>query len=90
MGCMDKRYYVYIVTNYAKTTLYTGFTSDLRLRVSQHRHGTLDGFTKQYNVEYLVWYEVHGDVHEAIRREKRIKRWRCVWKEELINEMNPE
>ena len=87
---MDKQYYVYIMSNYTRTILYTGVTSGLALRVSQHRHGKHDGFTKKYKGKYLLWYQVFGDVREAIRREKRIKKWNRAWKERLINEMNPE
>jgi putative endonuclease len=70
-------------------TLYVGVTSDLIRRVWQHREGVADGFTKQYDVKNLVWYEVHMDITEAIRREKQIKKWDRKWKIELIQKTNP-
>jgi putative endonuclease len=48
----------------------------------------LDGFTKQYNIDKLVYYEIHNDMEEAIKREKKIKRWKKSWKEQLIAEKN--
>ena len=70
--------------------LYTGVTNDLVRRVSEHRDGLLPGFTRDYNVKMLVWYEPHDDVEEAIRREKRIKRWRRVWKLAMVEARNPQ
>jgi putative endonuclease len=56
---------------------------------AQAGKGCADGFTKKYGLTQLVWYEVHGDVREAITREKRIKRWNRDWKVNLIQRMNP-
>ena len=71
-------------------TLYTGVTSDLIGRVWQHRSDLVAGFTREYGVHRLVWYEVHGDINEAITREKRIKKWNRDWKVNLIQGMNPD
>lgn len=83
-------YYVYILASCRNGTLYTGFTSELPKRIWEHRNEACDGFTKQYGVKILVYYETHNDVNEAIRREKRIKRWNRKWKLELIEAGNPD
>ncbi|MEP1095377.1 MAG: GIY-YIG nuclease family protein [Cyclobacteriaceae bacterium] len=86
-----KEYYVYMLTNYSRTVLYTGITNDLERRVHEHKQ-KLDpkAFTTKYKVDLLVWFETHNDVVEAIRREKLIKKWRRKWKEDLINKENPD
>ncbi len=66
-----------------------GVTSDLVCRMCQHRDGVYKGFSRTYNVKKLVYYEVHEDITEAIRREKQIKRWRRLWKIQLIEKSNP-
>jgi putative endonuclease len=71
-------------------TIYVGVTNDLARRVHEHRIGAVDGFTKKHNVKRLVWYETHGDVEVAIRREKTIKRWPRRYKLNVIEQMNPE
>lgn len=71
-------------------TLYIGVTSDLLNRVTQHREGLIDGFTKQYGVKRLVWYELHDDIEVAIHREKRLKKWKRDWKIALIEDTNPD
>jgi putative endonuclease len=86
---MDKASYVYILASGLNGTLYVGVTSDMIKRVWQHREGLVDGFSKQYGVKNLVWYEVHTEIAEAIRREKQIKKWDRRWKVELIQESNP-
>ena len=85
----DRQYYVYIITNKVRGTLYTGVTSDLPGRIWQHRNKVFHGFTAKYGLDRLVYYEVFGDVHEAIRREKRLKRWSREWKIEAIEAGNP-
>jgi putative endonuclease len=70
-------------------TLYIGVTSDLAGRAAEHREELREGFTKKYGVHLLVWFEEFGNIHEAILREKRIKKWRRAWKIELIEKMNP-
>lgn len=84
------QYYVYILASERNGTLYTGVTSDLIGRIYQHKTGLVEGFTKTYEVNRLVYYEVHDDIREAITREKRIKKWRRAWKIRMIQENNPE
>ena len=81
---------VYILASKAHGTLYIGVTSNLAARIEAHRSGTVDGFTKQYGVHTLVYFEVHADMYEAIQREKRLKKWNRAWKIRLIEGMNPE
>jgi putative endonuclease len=87
---MDKQSYVYILTNYDKTTLYTGVTSDLVKRIYEHKHKFTKGFTSKYYVDRLVYYQVFEDINEAIRREKQIKGGSRQKKIDLINTFNPE
>ena len=82
--------YVYIMASSRNGTLYIGVTSNLQLRVAQHKTGALPGFTDRYKVHLLVYYEEHGDIREAILAEKRIKRWKRSWKIRLIEKINPE
>ena len=85
---MDKQPAVYILASQRNGTIYTGVTSDLVLRVWQHREHLVAGFTKQYGLTMLVWYELHGSMIEAIAREKRIKKLNRAWKNELIEDAN--
>ncbi|WP_228538235.1 GIY-YIG nuclease family protein [Nocardia sp. XZ_19_385] len=71
-------------------TLYVGVTSDLMSRIWQHKSDLLAGFTQQYQVHDLVWYEWHDSMESAIRREKRLKDWRRAWKIDLIEQQNPQ
>ena len=80
---------VYILTNVHRTVLYTGVTSNLPYRIWQHRRKLVEGFSKQYNVDCLVWYEQHFEMYAAITREKQIKKWNRNWKIELIETFNP-
>ncbi len=86
---MDKHPCVYILTNKKNGTLYVGVTSNLAKRIWQHKNRLIDGFTKDYALDMLVWFEVHDAMESAILREKRIKRWRRNWKLELVNKLNP-
>ncbi|MBQ8428650.1 MAG: GIY-YIG nuclease family protein [Clostridia bacterium] len=83
-------YYVYILTNKTNTVLYTGVTNNLEKRVYQHKNKMIDGFTKRYNVNKLVYYEITQDINSAIAREKTIKNLLRRKKEDLINGFNPE
>ena len=83
-------YYVYILASDRNGTLYVGVTNDLARRIYEHRNDLIEGFTKRYGVHRLVWFEVHGDINEAIIREKRIKKWNRSWKLRVIEEMNPD
>jgi len=70
---LKRTYFVYIMTNEYNTVFYTGVTNDLVRRVFEHKEGLIEGFTKKYNVKKLVYFEIFGDVYEAIAREKQIK-----------------
>jgi len=87
---MEKQYYVYMMTNNRNTVLYTGVTNDLKRRVYERKNKLVDGFTKKYNVDRLVYYEVGEDIVGAITREKQIKGGSRKDKVELINSLNPE
>ena len=86
---MDKQYCVYILTNKRRTVLYTGITNDLERRVYEHKGKVVDGFTKKYNVDILVYYEVFNDPLPAIEREKQLKGGSRAKKEKLIRSSNP-
>ncbi|WP_340316570.1 GIY-YIG nuclease family protein [Rhizorhabdus argentea] len=81
--------HVYILASRRYGTLYTGVTSDLARRVGEHRDGAVPGFTREYNVKRLVFFESHDDIRDAIAREKRIKEWKRDWKIALIERDNP-
>jgi putative endonuclease len=70
-----KSYWVYVLANRPRGTLYVGMTSDLVRRAYQHREGLVDGFTRQYGVKMTVYYEQHATALGAIQREKNIKHW---------------
>ncbi len=84
----DRQYYVYILASKRNGTLYIGVTNDLKRRVYEHKEKVNCGFTSKYNVDRLVYYEVFGDVGEAIYREKQLKKWNRNWKIELIENFN--
>jgi putative endonuclease len=81
---------VYILASRRNGTLYTGVTSNLVQRVWQHKSDLVEGFTKQYGVHALVWFEPHETMESAISREKAIKKWRRDWKLKLIESTNPQ
>ena len=82
--------FVYFMTNRRNGILYVGVTSNLSARAYQHREGLVDGFTKQYGLKLLVYYEAVDDIRNAIAREKAIKHWPRAGKVRLIHGMNPE
>ena len=82
--------YVYILASIKNGTLYTGVTSDLVKRVYEHKSKAIDGFSKQYNVDRLVYFEQHTTMPNAIQREKNIKHWSRKWKLNLIEKDNPD
>jgi putative endonuclease len=84
-----KKGFVYIMCNKQDGVLYIGVTSDIVKRVYEHKNGFVDGFTKQYNLKNLVYYEIYDDIEEAIKREKQLKNWHREWKIELVNKQNP-
>jgi putative endonuclease len=86
----EKQYYVYIMTNAKHSTLYTGFSNNLKARVWSHKGRFVDGFTKKYHVDMLVYYEATESVESALAREKQIKAGSRQKKIDLINSINPE
>jgi putative endonuclease len=78
------------MTNTHKNVLYVGVTNDLERRVYEHEIGEVKGFTKKYNVHYLVYYEHFTNIEYAIDREKELKKWRREKKDKLISKFNPE
>ncbi len=85
-----KQYYVYMMTNKNNTTLYTGVTGNLDKRVYEHKEKLVDGFTKKYNLDKIVYYEAFEDINNAIAREKQIKAGSRKRKTDLINSINKE
>jgi len=85
-----KRPCVYILAKERNGTIYIGVTSDIVRRVWEHRSDSIDGFTKQYGVHLLVYFEFHETMPDAILREKQIKKWRRAWKLRLIERDNPQ
>jgi len=85
---MNKSFYVYIMTNKSRT-LYIGVTSDLKKRVYEHKHKLIKGFTKRYNIAYLVYFEETADCFSALKREKQLKGWLRQKKIKLIENDNP-
>jgi len=82
-------YYVYILANWNNKVIYTGITNNLERRVYEHKNKLIEGFTKQYNVDKLVYFDSTLDVKSAIEREKQIKGWTREKKNELIETINP-
>ncbi|MBR3803673.1 MAG: GIY-YIG nuclease family protein [Clostridia bacterium] len=78
-----------MLTNCNNKVLYTGVTNNLERRVYEHKNGTVEGFTKRYNVHKLVWFDCTSDIYSAIGKEKQIKGWTRAKKNALIKEMNP-
>ena len=84
-----KQYYVYILTNFTNTVLYTGITNNLVRRLYEHKNNLVEGFTQKYNVHKLIYYEIFQDPENAIKKEKSIKNLVRIKKIELIKTMNP-
>ena len=87
---MTKQPAIYILASKRNGTLYIGVTSNLQKRAWEHKNDLVEGFTKQYKVHRLVYYELHADMVSAITREKQMKKWNRAWKLELIEEQNPD
>ena len=85
----EKQPAVYMMANRYRGTIYIGVTSALWSRVWDHKNGTTPGFTSQYKLARLVWYEHRHMMETAIRREKQIKEWQRAWKIRLIEQMSP-
>lgn len=83
-------FYVYILTNKWNKVLYIGVTNNLKRRLEEHKNKKNKGFAAKYNIEKLVYFEHFRYINDAIKREKRLKKWKREWKNELINKVNPE
>ncbi len=86
---MERQAAVYILASKRNGTLYIGVTSNLVRRIWQHRNDLIEGFSKQYSVHHLVYFEMHESIENAIVREKRLKKWNRAWKIQLITDKNP-
>lgn len=82
-------YWVYIICSQRNGSLYIGVTKDLLRRISEHKNGLIEGFSKKYNIKILVHAEQFQDVYDAINREKQLKKWNRAWKLDLIEKNNP-
>ncbi len=87
---MRRQYYVYILASQPNGTLYIGMTNNLVRRVWEHRQESVEGFTKKYKVDRLVYSESYDRPQAAIQREKRLKKWNRAWKIQLIESVNPD
>ena len=83
-------YFVYILSNKKRGTIYIGVTNNLIRRLYEHKNGLINGFTKRYNIKTLVYFEMTFDIKSAIEREKKLKKWNRAWKIALIEKANPE
>lgn len=84
-----KNYYIYILASSKNGTLYIGVTNNIFKRILEHKEKRIEGFTKKYNVDELVYYEIFDTVNEALYREKQLKKWNRQWKINLIEKENP-
>jgi putative endonuclease len=84
----EKRYYVYIMAS-RSLNLYTGVTNNIYRRALQHKNGEIGGFTKKYNINRLVYYEIFEHIGNAIAREKQVKAWTRAKRLALIKSINP-
>jgi putative endonuclease len=85
----DNQFYVYIMTN-KSGMLYTGMTNNIKKRADEHKNKLVEGFTKKYNIDRLLYFETFGDVPSAIAGEKTIKGWLRIKKLDLIRTVNPD
>ena len=86
---MERQPCVYILVSQRNGTLYVGVTSKLMKWIWQHKNNIVEGFTQEYSVHTLVWYELHETMESVIQREKNIKNWKRAWKIKAIEAMNP-
>ena len=86
---MKKEAYIYFMTNQHNNVLYVGVTNNLVRRIAEHKAKINQGFTRKYNCDKFVYYEIVESIEKAIKREKQLKNWKREWKNELIIEMNP-
>ena len=85
----EYQFFVYVLTNYQKTVLYTGMTNNIIRRLIEHKFGFGCAFTCKYKTKYLVHYEPYGYFNQAVAREKELKSWRKSKKLDLIKKINP-
>ncbi len=85
---MEKKGYTYIITNKNNTTLYIGVTSNLKKRIWEHKNKVVEGFSKKYNLDKLVYFEILEDIETALNREKFLKGKKRQYKVNLIEKMN--
>ena len=83
------QYYVYMVSNRWHNVLYIGVTNSLERRMWEHKTKAISGFTKKYNCDQLVYFELYEHIDQAIEREKQLKGWIRAKKDALIAKMNP-
>lgn len=83
------QYYVYILSNFSRTVLYTGITNNLVRRIYEHKNNLVEGFSQKYQVHDLVYFEAFEDPQPAIEREKQIKNYSRKRKETMILKFNP-
>ena len=86
---LQKKYYVYLLTTWNNKVLYTGVTNNIERRMYEHKNKLNNGFTKKYNIHKLVYFEETDDIVTAIEREKQIKGWLRVKKNNLVESVNP-
>ena len=86
----NHKYYVYILTNKKNGTLYIGISNNLERRVFEHKNKLVEGFTKKYSLDKLVYFESFQNVSDAIKREKQLKNWKRLWKIDLVEIENPD
>lgn len=84
-----KTYYVYILTNQPRGTLYIGVTNSLARRITEHKNEIVDGFSQKYKLKMLVYIQQYNYIEDALSLEKRLKRWHREWKINLIEQQNP-
>jgi putative endonuclease len=87
---MDAPFFVYILASKRNGTLYVGVTNNLARRLSEHKAKLVPGFTRQYEVDKLFYFETFDSILEARAREYSLKRWRRAWKIALIEKLNPD
>ncbi|MCB1604271.1 MAG: GIY-YIG nuclease family protein [Xanthomonadales bacterium] len=85
-----EEYYVYIISNQSNTVLYIGITNNLKRRIYEYKEELVDGFSKKYRLEKLVYFEQLVDIENAILREKQLKKWNRKKKNLLVNKLNSE
>lgn len=82
------QYYTYVLSNNKNGTLYIGMTNDLERRMFEHKNKLIEGFTKKYELDKLLYFEQFQYVNDAIKREKQLKNWNRQWKIDLIEKDN--